>query len=100
MYARITQFEVVDGKKQELADGYRKSMTFLRTQKGFQEAILMMDPMSGNVVSVTLWDSKEDIEATEAPGGFLDKALPLVSPYQKTKPKFLHYQVKVHETRS
>jgi hypothetical protein len=100
MYARITRFEVVDGKKQELADGYRESMTFLKTQKGFQEAILMVDPMSGSVVSVTLWDTKEDMEVTEAPGGFIDKALPLISPYQKTKPIFSHFQVRVRETRS
>lgn len=97
MYARITRFEVIDGKEAELAAGYGKAIDIVKTQDGFQEALLMVDPATKQATSVTLWDTKENLEKTgrSGPGTTLDKIMPLVRPFQKAAPAHAHYEVKL-----
>jgi len=95
MYARIGRFEVVKGKEKELAAGYKKSLDILRTQKGYRDAILMIDP-DGHALSVTLWDSRDNLETPTA-AETVNKMLPLVSPFQKTKPEFTICEVAVKD---
>jgi quinol monooxygenase YgiN len=99
MYARIAQFKVVPGKKKELIQGYRDSMALLEAQKGFKQAVLMVDPDGDNVISVTLWDTKENLKNTELPGNYMTHALPYISAFQQARPNFLHYEVFVNDTK-
>lgn len=99
MYGRITRFDVIPGKEAELERGYREQIKHLRGQKGFKDAILLMDEASGNVVSLTLWETKADMDETGKPGGFVEKVLPLISPYQKTEPVFTMFKVCAQATR-
>lgn len=95
MYARVGRFEVVEGKEKELANGYKTALDILRTQKGYRDAILMIDP-DGHALSVTLWDSQDNI-GTPAAAAVVNKMLPLVSPFQKTKPEFTTCRVAVKD---
>ncbi len=99
MYGRITRFDVIPGKEAELEHGYREQIKLLRGQKGFKDAILMIDAANGNVVSLTLWETQADMDETGKPGGFVEKVLPLISPYQKTKPVFTTFKVRAQATR-
>lgn len=99
MYARIAQFKAVTGKKAELEKGYRDSMELLSAQTGFLRAILMVDPEGDNVISVTLWDTKEHLKATEMPGAYMDNALPYISEFQQARPNFLHYEVVLDDVK-
>jgi heme-degrading monooxygenase HmoA len=99
MYARIAQFKAVTGKKAELVKGYRDSMALLSSQKGFKQAVLMVDPDGDNVISVTLWESKEDLKNTEKPGAYMDHALPYISAFQQARPNFQHYEVFVNDAK-
>lgn len=99
MYARIAQFKAVTGKKAELVKGYKDSMVLLSAQDGFKQAVLMVDPEGDNVISVTLWDSKEQLKATEMPGKYMDHALPYISPYQQARPNFQHYEVVLNDKK-
>jgi quinol monooxygenase YgiN len=96
MYARIGRFEIVEGKQQQLVDGYKAALEILRTQKGYQEAILMVDSQTGQAVSVTLWDEKDSLDTPEA-AAVLGRMLPMVSPFQKGKPTFSLCEVKVRD---
>jgi hypothetical protein len=93
MFGRITRFDVIRGKEKDLAAGYKEQIKRLRGQKGFKDAILLVDDASGHVVSLTLWETKEEMDATLVPGGFVEQVLPLISPFQKTKPVFTTFEV-------
>jgi heme-degrading monooxygenase HmoA len=97
MHARIAQFDIVDGKVDDLAAAYASTMPLLRQAKGFRETILMIDRAAQKAVSVSLWDSEADIRATEKPGSFLEKALPIVAKFQKARPQFTIAEVVVRE---
>lgn len=96
MFARITRFDVADGKEKELVQGYNATLEHVKAQKGFQEAILMIDA-DGKAVSVTFWDNKENLEASgrTTPGSVIEKILPMVRPYQKAPPVSTHFAVKL-----
>jgi hypothetical protein len=97
MHARVTRFEIDDGKEKELTAGYRGAIDILKTQRGFQEAILMIDSETRQAVSVTLWDTKENLAATgkTGPGSIIDKMLSLVRPFQKAAPTYSSFEVKL-----
>jgi len=96
MFARITRFDVVDGKENELVNAYNATLEHVKAQKGFQEAILMIDA-SGQAVSVTFWDTKENRDASgkTTPGSVIEKILPMVRPYQKAPPVSTPFAVKL-----
>jgi hypothetical protein len=100
MHVRMNRFEIVDGKQDELADGYRRSMEIMKTQKGFQEAVLLVDPATGQAVSLTFWDTQENMEASgdRRPGGAIDRIAPLVRPFQKAPPVRAQFEVKLRVT--
>lgn len=97
MYARVTRFEVADGKEKELLEGYRGAIDLLKTHKGFQEAILMIDPDTQQAVSVSLWDTAENLAATgkTGPGSTIDRMVELVRPFQKAAPTYSSFAVKL-----
>ncbi|MFO0997873.1 MAG: antibiotic biosynthesis monooxygenase [Alphaproteobacteria bacterium] len=97
MFARINRFEVADGKEKELVEAYGKTIDVVKTEKGFLEAVLMIEPETQQAVSVTFWDTKENMERTAkaGPGTLLEKILPVVRPFQKAPPVHKHYAVKL-----
>ena len=97
MFARINRFEVADGKSEELQAAYKKTIDIVKQEKGFQEAILMIEPETSQAVSVTFWDTKQNMERTGRPGAgtLLEKILPIVRPFQKAPPVHKHYDVKL-----
>jgi len=95
MYARIAQFKCVEGKKKDLVQGYKDSMPLLNSQDGLRHVVLMSDPNGDGVISVSIWDTKEQIEESEKPGKYMDEALPYISPYQQQRPNFQHWEVHV-----
>ena len=68
-YARIVTVHAQAGKVDEVVKIYRDSIVPAITgQKGYQGSRLFIDRASNKGVSVTRWDSKADLEATEASG--------------------------------
>ncbi len=97
MFARINRFEIADNKDAELTAAYRKTIEVVKTEPGFLEAVLMIEPGTQQAVSVTFWDTKENMERTgkPGPGSLLEKILPIVRPFQKAPPVHKHYEVKL-----
>ena len=66
MYARVTtvyvRFDLID----KAIDIYRDSVIpAARLQLGFQSGTLLVDRENGKGLSITIWDSLEDIKANE-----------------------------------
>jgi heme-degrading monooxygenase HmoA len=93
------RFDVVEGKEKELVSAYKKALQPFADAKGFREGMLLIDAETGGAISVTLWETKEDMEAT-AKGRFIENAIALVAPYQKKRPTFTGYQVHAREVRT
>ncbi len=66
MYARVTTVYVRHDLIDKAAEIYRDSVIpAARHQKGFQSGELLLDRENGKAMSITIWDSREDIKANE-----------------------------------
>ena len=72
MYARFTE-SAIDPKKRDQAEKIAKSIfTAARQQKGFRGLSFCLDP-KGEAVFVSLWESKETMQANEASGYYKEQ---------------------------
>jgi len=66
MFARITQFDV---RSERLREGRREIeehvLPALEMQVGYGGGLLLADPESGKMVSVTLWEDEQKMHATD-----------------------------------
>ena len=69
MFARVITVHAQPGKIDEAATVYRDSIIpAAKKQKGFKDAMLLTDPVTGKGISVTLWETEADQKASEASG--------------------------------
>ena len=72
MYARFTE-ATIDPKKREQAEMIAESIfTAARQQKGFNGVSFCVDP-KGEAVFLSLWESKEAMQANEASGYYKEQ---------------------------
>ncbi len=66
MFARITRLAV---SPERLQEGHREIeehlIPALRMQSGYDGGLLLADPESGKMVSVTLWEDEQKMHATD-----------------------------------
>ena len=95
MYARFTE-ATIDAKKREQAELIAESIfTAARQQKGFKGVSFCLDP-KGEGVFLSLWESKEAMEANEASGYYQEQVAKLKDIL--TRPTTRHVgEVKAHE---
>ena len=95
MYARFTE-STIDPKKREQAETIAKSIfTAAKQQKGFKGVSFCLDPM-GEAVFLSLWESKEAMQANEASGYYQEQVAKLKDVL--TKPTTRHAgEVKAQE---
>jgi quinol monooxygenase YgiN len=76
MYARFTE-AAIDPSKREQAKGLAKSIfTAAKQQKGSKGLTFLLDP-KGNGLFVSLWESKEALQASEASGYYKEQTAKL-----------------------
>jgi heme-degrading monooxygenase HmoA len=84
MYARVTTAQIEPKDIEEAVEIYRESVVpAAKKQKGFVAISLMINPETGDILSIGYWNSEEDCIATE-------KNLF----YQEHVAKFIPYYVK------
>ena len=95
MYARFTEV-TIDPKKRDQAETLAESIfTAARQQKGFKGVSFCLDPM-GEGVFLSLWESKEALQANEASGYYKEQVAKLKEVL--TKPTIRHVgEVKAQE---
>ncbi len=74
MYARVSTVEVQPGKMDEAVSVSRDSvLPAAQQQQGFKGGFWMTDLDGNKFMAVTLWESKEDMEASEAGGYYREQ---------------------------
>jgi len=96
MYARFTE-ATIDSKQREQAERIGRSIfAAAKQQKGFKGLSFNLDLKGEGVVFVSLWDSKEAMEANETSGYYKEQVEKLKT--LLTKPTVRHAgEVKAHE---
>ncbi|MGB3633671.1 MAG: hypothetical protein WA982_06495 [Rubrobacteraceae bacterium] len=66
MFARVSAFQ---GSLEQTAEGIRMAreqiLPAARLQEGFEGIYLLFDPETGRSLSITLWETQEDMKASE-----------------------------------
>ena len=74
MFARTTIMQGRAETMDEAAKIFRESVIpAAKQQKGFKGALFLTDPKTGKGMSVTMWESEEDLMAGESGGYFKDQ---------------------------
>lgn len=74
MYARTTVIQGRAGSMPEAARIFAESVIpAAKQQKGFHGAMFLSDPATGKGMSITLWDTEDDLKAGEGSGYFMEQ---------------------------
>ncbi len=102
MHARITTVQI--GKERRLLrpNTVEESLDVLRLttlpklnkQKGFKEFLVLIDKAADKVILITLWESEDDMIATEA-SGFYKRAVDEFSDRVVSEPRKEYYEVAI-----
>ena len=95
MYARIVTVHAQPDKLEELIGIYRDSIVpAIQPAKGFIGARLFTDRASGKGISVTRWQTKEDLEAIESSGLYREQ-IAKIAPFLTQPPVSEFYEISV-----
>ena len=93
MHARVVSMEMLPIDAGEAARTYQQRvLPAAREQQGFRGALLLTDAETGEGLSVTLWNSEDDMHASEASGFYHRKLSELDALFIST-PVRKHYEV-------
>jgi len=95
MYARVTIAQVQPGKTGEGVSIVRDSvLPAAKQQKGFKGLLQLTDPATGKAITVTLWETKADLDAGEA-SGYYQSQLAIAAALLTGQPVHEIYEVSV-----
>jgi heme-degrading monooxygenase HmoA len=93
MFARVTTVQISPDKIDEATSIFRDSVIpAAKAQKGYRSGYLLTDRASGKGMSITIWDSVEDLQASEALG-FYQQQLAKFAPLFTAPPTRETYEV-------
>ncbi|WP_041328393.1 antibiotic biosynthesis monooxygenase family protein [Rubrobacter xylanophilus] len=74
MYARVTTTRIQPGKVEEAIGIARDSIApAAREQRGFGGFLLLADREAGKGLAITLWETEDDLRASEASGYYREQ---------------------------
>ena len=95
MKARVVTASALPGKLDEMTAIYKDSvLPASRKQKGFKGALMLTDAGGTKGISITLWDSEADMNASEA-SGFYQEQIGKLKPLMSGPPVMEHCDVGV-----
>ncbi len=93
MIARVTTVQVSLDKVAEAANIFQNSvLPAAKAQQGFRTGYMLTDTASGKGMSVTIWDSLADLQASEA-SGFYQEQVAKFAPMLTAPPTREVYEV-------
>lgn len=95
MHARATTLKLSRDSVNEAVDFFNGLLPDLRALKGFREAYLLTDRSSGDAMTVTVWDSEEDMQAATS---FARDAFARMGDMLEGQPSIKTYEVTAHDT--
>lgn len=97
MFARVTTLQVRLDTVDQATSMYRDSVVpAAKAQKGYRAAYLLTDAASGKSISVTVWDTVEDLQANEA-SGFFQEQVAKFAAFMTSQPVREIYKVDVQD---
>ena len=95
MYARVVSMETLPMDMREAVRIYQESvLPAAKKQRGFRGALMLTDRDTGEGVSITLWESEDDMRASET-SGFYHRKLDELDALFISTPVRKHYGVSV-----
>lgn len=93
MHARVILGKVKHDKQDEAIKIYKESVEpTAKAQKGFKRMHLLTDPDTNKFISITFWETENDMLAGES-SGYLEKQLNKIGPLFVGPPSLQHYIV-------
>jgi heme-degrading monooxygenase HmoA len=84
MFARLLRMQIKIDRIDEATKLFEKKVVPLcKKQKGFKGAYFMADPKTGEGIAITLWESEEDLCATEQSHFFQEQVAKFLPFYTK-----------------
>jgi quinol monooxygenase YgiN len=98
MYARVSiaQIRPATGD-QVLAVWQQQIIPALRQQRGFRRVQLLHDPRSERTMSLSVWDSEADADASRS-SDFMRQALAALGPFHASLPDQHHMELVLDES--
>ena len=95
MYARVVSGTMQLDKNAETVEIYRNSIVpAAKEQKGFKGGNLFTDDQTGKFISITLWETEDDMISGDS-SGYLQEQLGKVAAFFTSAPKVEQYTVSV-----
>lgn len=95
MYARVVTAPVKPGTISEGISVYENSIVpAMQEQPGFRGTTFLVNETGNTVISISLWQTEADMQASEA-SGYLQAQLAKVAPFVTAPPTNEHYEVSV-----
>lgn len=96
MYARVT-FSQVDPSKAEEVEAIMQEVVLpmMRQQKGYKNYLSFVDRTSGKAITVTVWETEEDRQASDRSSEYYSEAIAKVTPFFKAPPVVENYEVEI-----
>jgi heme-degrading monooxygenase HmoA len=95
VHARVVSIETLPMNMGEAVRIYQESVVpAAKEQPGFRGALMLTDPDTGEGVSITLWESEDDMHTSEA-SGFYHRKLDDLDALFISTPVRKHYEVSV-----
>ena len=73
MYARVVSAQAQLNKLDEVVEIFQSMEAAWQQQKGFQGANLLVNQNTGNILSISTWATRADLEATETSGWYKEQ---------------------------
>ena len=98
MHAQLVIAQYRSGKVDEGMQIYRESvLPAARQQRGFKGALGLVDPSTGKGMSITLWETEADAQASGTNTPYLQEQLAKVASLMVAAPVVETYEVTVQE---
>ncbi len=95
MYARVVLGTMQLDKNDQATEIFKNSIVpAAKEQKGFKGANLYTDNQTGKFISITLWETEDDMVAGDS-SGYLQEQIGKVAAFFTTPPKVEQYTVSV-----
>jgi heme-degrading monooxygenase HmoA len=93
LHARVVSMEMLSMNVGEAVRIYQdRVVPAAREQEGFRGAFMLTDPDTGEGLSISLWNSEEDMHASEV-SGFYHRKLNELEAFFISTPVRKHYEV-------
>lgn len=97
MYARMTFSQVSPDKADEAISIMENSvLPLMRQQKGFKYYCAFTDRTTGKAITVTVWETEEDREASDQASNYYKEAIAKVAPLFLAPPVVEEYEADIH----